>query len=663
MITRQPIPIGAELAGSYIIERVLGVGGFGITYLATDAGLRTKVAIKEYFPAEFATRDHSFSIRPVHDKQADLFEWGRLNFIEEARTLARFDHRSIVGVLRVFESGNTAYMVQRFEDGQSLGSWLDKLKRAPTQAELDRIADPLLDALSLVHANGIIHRDIAPDNIIIRPDGSPVLLDFGSARRAVNQQAAATGMMTGIIKSGFSPPEQYSTRASLQGNWTDLYAFGATLYRAISGVVPPDGTERHIEDKLKPAASVARAGYRPEFLAAIDWALLLKPADRPQSAAALRAALLEGAGVRPPISQQRPATAHRNGRRVAAIAAAITSIAIGAVTLVASIKSWTNVEIIPPTRVAGWLKEQPSPDTQAATDREKRAEDERKAAEERRLSQERKEAEERRAAEAREVGEKVRIAALAIPKPAPVSPPASASRSGATLILYANRYVDGEGYETTLNSSYDQCAERCVADSRCRMIEFYGPDRKCNLFNHSKMAGESKVASVGMKRVETGALPARAAASFRTHVNYALEGNDIDTLKNVDQAQCETACAGNSQCKAFTFDRWNSWCFLKSRASELKLDPQYVSGSSGTEPSPDISTVSWKFEPYRNKAFPVAGSQVKKLESYEDCSSFCKEEHACMAVSYFKSTKQCRWMTETGEYLPNPDADSGVKRQ
>ena len=217
-----------------------------------------------------------------------MFGWGRKRFIEEAQTLEKFRHPSIVRVRHVFEALNTAYMVLEFEDGQSLRDWLDDLGRPPTQAELDAVVSPLLDALAEMHAADFIHRDIAPDNIIIRPDGSPVLLDFGAARQAI---AAETKTLTGIIKAGYSPPEQYLTDAARQGPWTDVYALGATLYRAVTGVAPPEAPARQMDGTYVPAATVSQGEYRSAFLSAIDWALRLKVSDRPQSIADFQDAL------------------------------------------------------------------------------------------------------------------------------------------------------------------------------------------------------------------------------------------------------------------------------------------------------------------------------------------------------------------------------------
>jgi serine/threonine protein kinase len=292
---RVALPKGTLLDGSYRIERVLGTGGFGITYEAEDVKLGTKIAIKEYYPSEFGQRDASMSVRPMSERQTTTFEWGRTSFLEEARTLARFKHPSIVRITRIFEALSTAYMVMEFEEGQSFESCLQKLGRPPTQEELDRVAGPVLDALEVMHAQSFLHRDIAPDNIIVRTDGTPVLLDFGAARRAIAEKSHT---LTGVVKSGYSPQEQYTTDGRLQGPWTDLYAFGATLYRAVTGKPPEEATLRGMDDRMAPAADVAKGTHRPDFLRAIDACLNVRPPDRPQSVAQLRPMLLARRGRR-----------------------------------------------------------------------------------------------------------------------------------------------------------------------------------------------------------------------------------------------------------------------------------------------------------------------------------------------------------------------------
>jgi formylglycine-generating enzyme required for sulfatase activity len=290
---REVLPMGTLLDGAYRVVRVVGSGGFGITYEAQDIKLGTTVAVKEYYPIEFGERIGTLSVRPKLGRNQRTFEWGRDNFLEEARTLARFDHASVVRVTRVFEAHSTAYMVMRFERGRNFEEWLKGLGRLPTQEELDRIVAPLLDALEMLHSADFLHRDIAPDNVVVRTDGTPVLLDFGAARRAI---AEVSYSLTGIVKPGYSPPEQYSTGARRQGQWSDIYALGGTLYRAVAGMRPDEATLRLDEDHLIPAVEAGRGSFRPSFLAAIDACLAVRYSQRPQSVAQLRPMLLKQDG-------------------------------------------------------------------------------------------------------------------------------------------------------------------------------------------------------------------------------------------------------------------------------------------------------------------------------------------------------------------------------
>ncbi|MEL7049609.1 MAG: serine/threonine-protein kinase, partial [Pseudomonadota bacterium] len=209
---------GTELVGDFKIERVLGAGGFGITYLAEEIALARSVTIKEYFPVDFAARSGEANAAPRSEGSNGDYQWGLDRFIDEAQILARFSHPNIVRVYRYFRANNTAYMVLHFEEGQSLKSWLKALGRAPRQTELDAILEPLLDALDVVHQSDYLHRDIAPDNIIIRKDGSPVLIDFGSAR---GEMAGHSKTVSALVKPGYSPYEQYAETTKQQGPWTD----------------------------------------------------------------------------------------------------------------------------------------------------------------------------------------------------------------------------------------------------------------------------------------------------------------------------------------------------------------------------------------------------------------------------------------------------------
>jgi serine/threonine protein kinase len=282
------LPDGTVLVGDYRIKRVLGAGGFGITYLADETALARLVTIKEYFPADFAARQET-NASPRSREVAGDYQWGLDRFIDEAQTLARFDHPNIVRVHRYFRANNTAYMVLHFEEGGSFKSWLKGLKRAPRQAELDRMVAPLLDALEIIHKANFLHRDIAPDNIMVRRDGSPVLIDFGSAR---GQIASHSRTVSALVKPGYSPYEQYATTTSSQGPWTDIYALGATLYHAIAGRRPHDAPSRIVSDEYVKAAEVALSAYRGSFLDAIDKALRLEVGERPQSIAEWRGQLL-----------------------------------------------------------------------------------------------------------------------------------------------------------------------------------------------------------------------------------------------------------------------------------------------------------------------------------------------------------------------------------
>ena len=201
----------------YVLERVLGQGGFGITYLAKDTNLDQRVAIKEYLPIDVATRLQDSTVRSRTDELRDRYRWGLERFIQEARTLARFDHPNIVRVLSVFEFNNTAYMVMRFEEGVTLSAMLDRRGTLP-EADLLRVLLPILDGLELVHNAGFIHRDIKPDNIHIGGDGRPVLLDFGSAR----QSLGGSNTLTILIAPGYAPFEQYYSDSTSQGPWTDI---------------------------------------------------------------------------------------------------------------------------------------------------------------------------------------------------------------------------------------------------------------------------------------------------------------------------------------------------------------------------------------------------------------------------------------------------------
>lgn len=297
------LPDGTELAGDYKIVRVLGAGGFGVTYLADEPELTRKVSIKEYFPSDFALRTESLEATPRSESCKGDYNWGLERFVEEAQTLAKFDHHNIVKVHRIFRANNTAYMVLRFEEGKNFKTWLKDLGRAPRQKELDQIVAPLLDALEVIHKADFLHRDIAPDNIIIRNTGDPVLIDFGAARSDIAAHSK-TKTVSALVKPGYSPYEQYAETSRQQGPWSDIYAFAATLYHAVTGKRPPDSPSRMLKDEMVPVRDAALASYRASFLSAIQQALSLSVDARPKSVAEWRGALLAPDPERPGLFQR-----------------------------------------------------------------------------------------------------------------------------------------------------------------------------------------------------------------------------------------------------------------------------------------------------------------------------------------------------------------------
>ena len=269
----------------YEIKEILGQGGFGITYLAHDLNLDNEVAIKEYLPVELAARDENGDVQPVSPAHRKKYYWGLDRFLTEARTLGKYKHPNIVRVRNVFEENNTAYMVMDYELGESLQEILGRRKTL-SEEDLEGIIVPIIDGIRHVHASGFIHRDIKPANIFIRVDGEPVLLDFGSARQAIEGQKQS---LTSIFSRGYAPIEQYNTSEDTQGPWTDIYSLGATLYRAIVGVPPTDAVDRsaaisHTDnDNYVPAIEIGAGKYSTELLEGIDHALEFKQDDRPQS--------------------------------------------------------------------------------------------------------------------------------------------------------------------------------------------------------------------------------------------------------------------------------------------------------------------------------------------------------------------------------------------
>ena len=290
----QHMEAGNILAERYIIGKVLGYGGFGVTYLGWDALLETKLAIKEYMPSEFSTRAAGQTeVSVFSGGKGELFNKGKAKFLDEARRLAKFSScKGIVNVTDCIECNNTAYIIMEYLDGETLES---KLKREGKLSEKEalEIMLPVINSLEVVHKDGILHRDIAPDNIFITKDGQVKLIDFGAARFAVTPTDESRTVM---IKSGYSPEEQYQSRSE-QGTYTDVYAVGATLYKALTGVVPPNALERraayeNTKKDILPAVSHYVKDISDSCNIAVMNALNIRAEDRTQTMAELSAELM-----------------------------------------------------------------------------------------------------------------------------------------------------------------------------------------------------------------------------------------------------------------------------------------------------------------------------------------------------------------------------------
>ena len=287
------LPIGSSLL-DFRLEAILGQGGFGITYLALDTILNCHVAIKEYFPREFSVRDGSQQVWASGSREErETFAWGLKRFIEEARLLALFNDPNIIGVSRFFEANGTAYLVMDYCTGEALDTII-KRDGFMSQERINKILFPLLDSLEHIHKFSLLHRDIKPANIFIREDGSPVLLDFGSARQQISGHSRST---TSLATSGYSPIEQYAGNV-VHGPWTDIYGLAATLYRVVTGERPPNSTGRVDHDNLAPLFGTSMS-YGPRFLAAIDAGMAVRPEGRPQSIGQWRNMFLPREEIKP----------------------------------------------------------------------------------------------------------------------------------------------------------------------------------------------------------------------------------------------------------------------------------------------------------------------------------------------------------------------------
>ena len=306
------LPLGAILNGRYLVGKVLGIGGFGITYLGYDLTLEIKVAIKEYMPSALATRHSDHYSVVLTGRVENDYQYGMERFLDEAKILAKLQSTPhIVSVQNYFKENGTAYFVMEYIDGMSLKAYLSKNGDKIPYDRAIAILQPIMEALAQVHSMNLLHRDISPDNIYITANGESRLLDFGAARFALGDGKSVSV----ILKHGYAPEEQYSSHGN-QGPWTDVYAMGATLYRCITGQLPPDSVERIHGDAMKtPSELGARIPAHVE--SAIMKALAVKTEDRFPNMEAFIGALSGPVSVQDQvaagISQRTQAAAYRQG--------------------------------------------------------------------------------------------------------------------------------------------------------------------------------------------------------------------------------------------------------------------------------------------------------------------------------------------------------------
>lgn len=278
---------GTVIEGRYIAGKVIGNGGFGVTYIGYDPVLNQKIAIKEYLPGEFSTRAMgSPDVTVFSGEKEEQFASGIIKFVEEARRLAKFKHTpGIVDIHDSFQANHTAYIIMEYIDGETLKEKLEREGKIPVDEALN-IMMPVIGALKEVHKEGILHRDISPDNIMISKTGDVKIIDFGAARFATTTHSRSLSV---LVKPGYAPEEQYRSRGD-QGTWTDVYACAATLYKMITGVTPEDAMERRNKDTLLPPSKLGVKIPKNKENAIMN-ALNIRIEDRTQTADDLEADL------------------------------------------------------------------------------------------------------------------------------------------------------------------------------------------------------------------------------------------------------------------------------------------------------------------------------------------------------------------------------------
>lgn len=274
------LPKGYLLKG-YRIDKVIGGGGFSLVYLATNLETHERVAIKEYMPASQAKRADTGRVEPLSEQRGFMFKQGIRRFFDEGNALAKVNHPNIVRVTNFFRANNTVYMVMVYEEGKDLRWYIKRHDGRLSEKFIRTVFPALLQGLRELHNNELLHLDIKPANIFLRPRGLPLLLDFGAA------QGPALGTREGpnTLTMGFAPIEQHH-KGEL-GPWTDMYAVGASIYACMTGLAPPPAPERVLKDKYRPVRNSHVKRYSQALLDAVDWCLQMDAKLRPQNVEAL----------------------------------------------------------------------------------------------------------------------------------------------------------------------------------------------------------------------------------------------------------------------------------------------------------------------------------------------------------------------------------------
>jgi serine/threonine protein kinase len=278
------------IVDQYIIERELAHGGFSSVYLARQLEDQIQVALKEFLPRKQAHRTWNNVVVPNSEDDRPLFNRGRALFFEEAKVLAQLKHHNIVEVINFFQANSTVYMVMTYDYGVSLNRVISENQLPMDEEFLVQVFTALLSGIEVIHQSKMVHLDIKPGNILLRPDNDPLLLDFGAIRK--NSHNSKNNNQTLVLTNGFSPIEQYSAKSI--GPWTDIYAVGATMRCCLDKKIPPPSPARLKEDTQIPAVKAFKRKYPPYLLEAVDWAMELQPRNRPQSTAELIEVLKSG---------------------------------------------------------------------------------------------------------------------------------------------------------------------------------------------------------------------------------------------------------------------------------------------------------------------------------------------------------------------------------